>query len=152
MIKIICVGKVKQDWIGEAIAQYETYLSKYTKVTWIECKEADSSLPKEKRLEEEARSILKHIDDTDKVFLLSEHGTTYDSPAFAKLLEIEVDQGSHMTWIIGGTFGLGEQLYKRAEYLVSLSPLTFPHLMCRVIFLEQLFRAFTIMKSSDYHY
>ena len=142
MIKILCVGKIKETFYQEAVLEYVKRLSKYTKIEIIECKDyndkADNVLVKEKE------ELEKHIDDKDYVITLEITGQELSSVALAKKLDDIYLTNSTITFIIGGSLGLHEDIKKRSNYALSFSKLTFPHQLFRVILLEQIYRAFKI--------
>ena len=97
--------------------------------------------------------ILKHIDSIDKVILLDEKGKSFSSIDFSNLLNQKLlDSTKKLVFVIGGAFGFSEEVYKRANSKISLSKMTFSHQMIRLIFKEQLYRAFTILKGEKYHH
>lgn len=153
-IQIITLGKLKEAYWKSAEAEYLKRLNAYTKLSFIELKEepfSDKSDPDQiKKIEAEA--VLKRIPQGDVVIALEERGKTFDSPAFARFLEKETMRGAHLTFIIGGPLGLHQTLRERADHIISLSELTFPHQMVRTILLEQLYRAGTILQGKSYHY
>lgn len=103
--------------------------------------------------EMESEAILKRINSRDEVILLDEKGDNYTSTEFAVMIGKKQNTGDRaLTFIVGGAFGFGEALYRRADGLIALSKMTFPHQMVRVIFLEQLYRALTILKGEKYHH
>lgn len=153
-IKIIVLGKFKETHWKEAEAEYLKRLKPYAKIEIIELKEEsfrdgdDHMSIKHK----EAERVLKQLDKGTTVIALSEDGATYDSPAFAAFLEKQTVHGEHLTFVIGGPLGLHDSIKKAAHHTLSLSSLTFPHQMVRVILAEQLYRAVTIQKGKQYHY
>lgn len=101
----------------------------------------------------ESEAILKKITDRDEVILLDEKGKNFTSETFSAMISKKRNTGDKtLTFVIGGAYGFGEPVYSRADGLLSLSGMTFPHQMVRVIFLEQLYRAFTILKGEKYHH
>lgn len=102
--------------------------------------------------EQEANLLLKRIRQTDFVVLLDERGRQYDSISFAEYLNSLEGRVNHLCFVIGGPYGFSEKVYKRADAKISLSKLTFSHQLIRVLFLEQLYRAFTILKGEPYHH
>lgn len=101
----------------------------------------------------EAEAILKRINQRDEVILLDEKGKNHTSAEFAAMIGKKQNTGDKtLTFIVGGAYGFGEALYHRANGLIALSKMTFPHQMVRVIFLEQLYRALTILKGEKYHH
>ena len=150
MIKLICVGKIKEKYLNEAIDEYKKRLSKYTKLDIIEL--PDSSYNEiDKVKKEEGKLILKHLKETDNVIILDIDGIELSSLELTnKLCRLE-SVNSNITFIIGGSYGLSEEVKKRANYSISFSKLTFPHQLFRVILLEQLYRTYKIRNNENYH-
>lgn len=156
-ITLICVGKVKEAYYRDAIAEYTKRLSRYAKIKIVEvpdentpnhAPEAIENMIKEK----EGERILKAIDDNMYVIALAIEGKKKDSVSFANTLEQLGIQGhSSLTFIIGGSLGLHESVYKRADALLSFSDMTFPHQLMRVILLEQIYRSYRIINKEPYH-
>ena len=148
MIKIICVGKVKERFYREAIDEYLKRLSKYTKVIIEEVSDtSDSNLS----LKKEGTEILKKIKDNDFVITLEIGGKTIDSLEMADLVDRTFNNHSVITFVIGGSYGLSEDVLKRSNYRLSFSELTFPHQLFRVVLLEQIYRCFKINNNESYH-
>lgn len=156
-ITLITVGKVKEKYFRDAIAEYEKRLSKYCKLEIVEV--ADEKTPdKASAVEEElikvkeAERILKYIKEDAFVYTLEILGQKLDSPAFAKQIEnIGISGKSHIQFVIGGSLGLHESVSKRADRKLSFSDMTFPHQLMRVILLEQVYRAYRIISGEPYH-
>ncbi len=150
MIKLICVGKIKEKYLNEAIDEYKKRLSKYTKLDIVEL--PDSSYNEiDKVKKEEGKLILKHIKETDNVIILDINGHELSSVELTtKLCSLEA-MNSNITFIIGGSYGLSEEVKKRANYNISFSKLTFPHQLFRVILLEQIYRTYKIRNNENYH-
>lgn len=150
MIKLICVGKVKEKFITDAINEYTKRLSKYTKLQIIELE--DISIGNENQiLEKEAQNILNRIKDNEYVIVLDINGQAYDSLEFAKMLNNQLINNSNITFVIGGSYGLHSSILNISSMRLSFSKLTFPHQLFRLIFVEQLYRAFKIMGNETYH-
>lgn len=150
MIKIICVGKVKEKYLREAIEEYKKRLSKYTKLEIIEVNDIDNSdidivLLKEKEL------IEKHIGIKDFVITLEIEGNMLNSVELAKKIDNIFNTNSTITFIIGGSLGLHQDIKNRSNYKLSFSKLTFPHQLFRVNLLEQIYRVFKINNNESYH-
>ena len=156
-IEIICVGKLKEDYLKSAIAEYLKRLSKYCSCRVIEL--PDEKLPtplseadKRKVIEKESNSILSHIKENSYVFALDLKGKQYTSEEFSeKLSNIALRENSTITFLIGGTLGMSQELLEHANQLVCFSKMTFPHQLIRVFLLEQLFRSFKIQNNETYH-
>ena len=150
MIKLICVGKIKEKYLNEAIDEYKKRLSKYTKLDIVELPDISYN-EIDKVIKEEGKLILKHIKETDNVIILDMNGHELSSVELTtKLCSLEA-MNSNITFIIGGSYGLSEEVKKRANYSISFSKLTFPHQLFRVILLEQLYRTYKIRNNENYH-
>jgi len=150
MIKIICVGKIKEKYLVEAIEEYKKRLSKYTKLEIIEVSDIDNPsidivLNKEKEL------IQKYIEDKDYVITLEIEGNMLSSEELAKKIDSIFNTNSNITFIIGGSYGLHNDIKNRSNYKLSFSKLTFPHQLFRVNLLEQIYRTFKINNNESYH-
>ena len=150
MIKIICVGKIKEKYLVAAIDEYKKRLSKYTKLELIEVNDIDNPnidivLNKEKEL------IEKHIDSKDYIITLEIDGNMLNSVEFAKKMDSIFNTNSTITFIIGGSYGIHNDIKKLSNYKLSFSKLTFPHQLFRVNLLEQIYRAYKINNNEAYH-
>ena len=143
MIKIICVGKIKEAFYRDAIDEYIKRMSKYHKLEIIEV--TDSDIKNEKEL------ILKKIDKKDFIITLEIEGQTIGSVEFARLIDKTLISNSNITFIIGGSDGLADEIKALSNYKLSFSKMTFPHQLFRVILLEQIYRSFKIMNNESYH-
>ncbi|MBO0575392.1 23S rRNA (pseudouridine(1915)-N(3))-methyltransferase RlmH [Clostridium botulinum] len=156
-ISIISVGKIKEKFLKAAIDEYSKRLSKYCKLNIIEVtdeKTPDNSSLKEENIikEKEGNLILKHIKDTSFVIALDLKGKSITSEEFSNLIEnCRLTGKSTITFVIGGSLGLSEQVLSRANYKLSFSKMTFPHQLFRVMLLEQVYRAFRILCKEPYH-
>ena len=156
-IKIICVGKLKEKYLVEGIKEYTKRISGYTDIEIIEV--ADERIPDKASLAEEVmikakegRKILDKVKQDDYVILLDVASKELDSVAFSKHIEkCMIDGKSTIDFIIGGSLGHGQEVLQRANLKLSFSPMTFPHQLMRLILLEQVYRAFKIMKGETYH-
>lgn len=153
-IRIICVGKVKEDYIRQGIADYLGRLKHYTEVEYIELKDEKilSPLSEELIKKREAQRIEKTFLPDGVVIVLDERGQSFSSKMLAEFLQHQQMQGTRaVEFVIGGTLGLADSILKKAFKVLSLSRMTFTHQLCRLILLEQLYRAFTILKGEPYH-
>ena len=156
-ITLITVGKIKEKYLKDAIAEYSKRLSKYCKLEIVEV--ADEKTPDqasenvERQIrQKEGERILRYVKDDAYVFTLEIGGTMLDSVAFAKKMETLGIQGkSHLIFIIGGSIGLGEEVLRRSDYALSFSKMTFPHQLMRVILLEQVYRGYRIIEGAPSH-
>ena len=158
LIKIICVGKIKEKFYKDAIAEYEKRMTSYNKVEIIEV--ADEKSPEtlsEKEIDQvkiaEGERILSKIKDDSFVVTLEIAGKDLDSIKFARLIQDEMLDGfgRDMVFVIGGSNGLGENVLKRSNYRLSFGKMTYPHQLMRVILMEQIYRAYRIINKEPYH-
>lgn len=150
MIKIICVGKIKEKYLKEAIKEYEKRLSKYTKLEIIEVDDIDNSNI-DIVLDKERQSIEKYISAKDYVITLEIEGNMLSSEELANKIDSIFNTNSNITFIIGGSYGLHNDVKNRSNYRLSFSRLTFPHQLFRVNLLEQIYRVFKINNNEAYH-
>ena len=143
MIKIICIGKIKEKFYREAIEEYMKRLYKYHKVIIEEL--PDSNINKEKEL------ILKHINKKDYIITLQIEGKEINSIELSNLIDKTLITNSNITFIIGGSEGLHNDIKELSNYKLSFSKLTFPHQLFRIILLEQIYRSFKIINNETYH-
>ena len=160
MIKIISVGKIKEKYLIDGTIEYAKRLSKYTKLEMIELKDIPipnnaSILEEEKIKAEEGKEILSKIKDENGKMNLSIQdikGEMLDSISFSKKIEdINTTKSSKITFVIGGSLGLSDEVLKRSDYRLSFSPMTFPHQLFKLILLEQIYRAYKIQTHEIYH-
>ena len=147
MIKIICIGKIKENYLKKAIEEYQKRLSKYTKLEIIELQDESN----EKALKIEAERILKHLKKDDYIITLEIEGHQLTSKELSKKIEKTLIINPNITFVIGGSYGLDDKIKKLSNYSLSFSTLTFPHQLFRVILLEQIYRSFKIMNNENYH-
>ena len=143
MIIIICIGKIKEKFYRDAIEEYMKRLSKYHKVEIIEL--PDSNIKQEKEL------ILKKIDSKDYIITMEIEGKQLTSIELSEMLDKTFLNYSNITFIIGGSDGLDDEIKNLSNYKLSFSKLTFPHQLFRVILLEQIYRSFKILNNESYH-
>ena len=154
-IRLILTGKTEEQYLRQGIEQYCDRLGHYCKFSLVTIPELKGakSLTREQIKEKEAEAILKNITPSEEVILLDEHGKTFTSVEWAHHMEKKFLYSSRdITFVIGGSYGFGKAVYDRANEMISLSKMTFSHQLCRVIFLEQLYRCFTIIKGEPYHH
>jgi 23S rRNA (pseudouridine1915-N3)-methyltransferase len=143
-IRVICIGKLKEKYWVDAIGEYSKRLSKYCNLTIEELKE-DSLL-------EEGENVLKRIKKETYVITLEIKGDMLTSELLAEKIEaLGIEGKSDVTFIIGGSVGISEEVSKRADFKLSFSKMTFPHQMIRIFLLEQIYRSFKIIKRETYH-
>lgn len=156
-ITVITVGKIKEKFYTDAIAEYEKRLSRYCKLEIIQV--ADEKTPDRASLLEEQQirakegeRILTQIKDGAYVIALAIEGRMLDSVELShKIAQLGVGGQGHLIFLIGGSLGLSEEVLKRADYLLSFSKMTFPHQLMRVILLEQVYRGYRIIQGEPYH-
>ena len=154
-INIVCVGKIKESYLKEAILEYSKRLSKYCKLSFVEID--DEQIPNnlntkisENIKEIEGNKILSHIKNS-YVIALDLKGKQYSSEDFSTKLENIALLNSNITFIIGGSLGLSQEVLQKSNELICFSKMTFPHQLIRVFLLVQLFRAFKIQNNETYH-
>ena len=149
MIKIITVGKLKEKYFKDAVEEYLKRLSKYTKIDLIEVPDEDFDI--KKTLLKEKESILKYVSEKDYVITLEIEGKELTSIELSKKISDTLIQYSDITFIIGGSYGLHEDIKKISNYALSFSKMTFPHQLFRIMLLEQIYRSFKILNNETYH-
>ena len=149
MIKIICIGKIKEKYFQDAILEYKTRISKYTNIEIIELPDYNYDI--KKTLITEYNNIMKVLNKNDYNILLDINGNELDSISFSKKIDDTFGFNSNITFIIGGSFGVLDELRDVVNYRLSFSKMTFPHQLFRVILLEQVYRAFKINHNEEYH-
>ena len=156
-IKVVTVGKLKEKYLKDGIAEYSKRISRFAKLEMIELvdeKTPDKASESEnqKILEIEGQRILSKVGDRDFVIVLAIEGKILSSEEFSKQLEEASIKGfSTLTFIIGGSLGLAQDVKNRANLSVSFGRLTLPHQLMRLVLVEQIYRAFTIQQGSPYH-
>ena len=150
MIKIICLGSIKESYLNDAIKEYTKRLSKYCDLNIIELDDVGLDDAKV-ALKKEEEKLLKVINPKDYIITLEIEGKELTSVEFSKKIEDTLIINSNITFIIGGSFGLSEEIKKLSNFKLSFSKMTFPHQLFRVILLEQLYRAFKIINNESYH-
>ncbi len=156
-ITILAVGKIRESFYREAIAEFQKRLSRYVKITiqeTVDEKTPDhaSERENEKIRELEGERLLKFLQTDAMVIALAIDGTMYDSLQLSeKIQKLGVSGVSHIIFVIGGSLGLSDAVLKRADLRLSFSKMTFPHQLMRVILLEQIYRSYRIMNHEPYH-
>ena len=149
MIKIICIGKVKEKYLIDAMEEYKKRLSKYTKLEIVELPDKDFDL--KKTLEVEKEEILKNIKISDYNILLDIEGRELTSVELANSIDKIRINNSNINFIVGGSYGVHDDVRNIVNERISFSKLTFPHQLFRVILLEQIYRSFKILNNEEYH-
>ena len=154
-ITLLTVGKTDRDWVKQGLDLYISRLKHYIPFTLTEVPELKnvSSLSESQIKTKEGELILKQLRPSDDVILLDEKGKQYTSMEFSRLIQDKMTySGRDIVFVIGGAYGFAPEVYDRASSKISLSKMTFSHQMVRTIFVEQIYRAFTIMKGEPYHH
>lgn len=153
-IFLILIGKTDKSYFKAAFDEYQKRIKKYIPYELIEIpdvKNAKNLSPEEQKTKE-GELILKKLPE-GPVFLLDENGKDFTSPELAKFLQTKMNHGlKNISFVIGGPYGFSKEVYKKASSKIALSRLTFSHQMVRIIFAEQLYRAFTIINREPYHH
>jgi len=150
MIKIICIGKLKENYLKQAEEEYLKRLKKYTTIELIEL--SDSSVDDEKiALEKEKDQILKHIKPKEYLITLEIEGKELSSIELADKIDKTLITNSDITFIIGGSYGIHPSIKQLSNYKLSFSKMTFPHQLFRILLLEQIFRSYKILNNEKYH-
>lgn len=156
-ITLITVGKIKEKYLRDAIAEYSKRLSRYCKLEIIEV--ADEKTPDHVSAvventirDKEAERIMKYVKEDTYVITLEINGKLLSSEELsAKINQLGIQGTSHIIFIIGGSIGLGKEVLARSDYALSFSKMTFPHQLMRVILLEQIYRSYRIINGEPYH-
>lgn len=149
MIKIICIGKLKENYWRDAILEYSKRMSRYTKLSIIELDSENNNQSSD--LEKEKNKIMKNIDVHDFVITLEIDGEMLSSVELSKKIDETLMTNANITFVIGGSDGLHAEVKERSNYKLSFSKMTFPHQLFRVLLLEQIYRSFKIIKNESYH-
>lgn len=155
-IDIVCIGKLKENYLKEAILEYSKRLSRYCKLNIIELQDEkipnklNSNLENEIK-QKECLKISSHIAKDSFIIALDLKGKEFSSESFSQKLENLSMQTSHITFVIGGSLGLTQDLLDNCDLKICFSKMTFPHQLIRVFLLEQIFRAFKIQHGETYH-
>lgn len=153
-ITLLAIAKTDNNYLSEGVKEYIDRLKHYAKFEMIEIQTPSKfkALNPDQLKEAEGKLILKYFEGVDLIFLLDEKGKSFTSVEFANWIQRQMNTGiRHLIFVIGGAFGFSPEVYKRATGKISLSAMTFSHQMIRLFFIEQLYRAFTILKNEPYH-
>ena len=157
MIRIVACGRIKEKWLKEGIAEYVKRISGYEKTSVVEVEDekapqTNSAAQNELVKQTEGQRLLRQIRPQDHVILLDLAGKEMDSEELAEYMEkLNTYGNSSVVFVIGGSLGVSRELAERADFRWKLSPNTFPHQLCRLIVLEQIYRAFRIRHNEPYH-
>jgi len=149
-LHIITVGKKHESWVAEGIERYQKRLKTPFNLEWVLL--PHSSLEGLSARQEESGRILSRLDAYDFVVLLDERGKLVDSPAVSKLLEERLNNSQKIALVIGGAYGVTDEIRQKAGFIWSFSPLVFPHQLVRLMLVEQVYRAQEIARGGSYHH
>lgn len=152
-ITLLTIGRDKDRWVTEGLRHYQKLVSRWAAVELkaIPSPKQSASLSPDEIKAQEAAAIRRHL-PAGRVVALTDTGTGYDSRAFADFIDkLQMESGGRVTFLIGGPYGLSNDLMASADDRLSLSPLTFSHQLVRLVLMEQLYRGFSILHGTDYH-
>lgn len=156
-IRILSVGKIKEKYLRDGIAEYAKRLGRYCRLSFIQTEDektpdkASETLNRQIK-EKEGERLSRHIRERDYVIALAIEGEALDSQKFSQKLErLGVEGASCVVFVIGGSLGLSEKILKRADFRLSFSPMTFPHQLMQLVLLEQIYRSYRIINHEPYH-
>ena len=155
-INVVCIGKIKEKYLKDALDEYSKRLSRYCKLTFLEL--PDEKIPDKindnlvsEIKSKECNNIINHFKKDSYLIALDLNGKEFTSEEFSKKIDNLSMENSHLTFIIGGSLGLTKELLDMCDLKICFSKMTFPHQLIRVFLLEQIFRAFKIQKGETYH-
>jgi len=154
-ITLILCGKTEDDYIVKGFSLYEQRLKHYIsfETIIIPALKNTKALSIEQQKQKEGELIFKNIESSDKLILLDENGKEYSSINFSAFIQQQMNSGiKNVVFVVGGPYGFSDEIYKRSNAKISLSKMTFSHQMVRLFFVEQLYRAMTILKNEPYHH
>ena len=154
-IELFVVGKTNHNYLSPGIEDYLKRINRYIQfsIRCISDAKNTKNLSQQQQKNAEGQNILVAIENSDYVVLLDEHGKEYKSIEFASLIDKKMQTVTkRLVFVVGGPYGFSEDVYKRANEKISLSKMTFPHDLIRLIFVEQLYRAFSILNHEPYHH
>lgn len=150
-ITLLCIGSIKESWAKEGCALYVERLERAAKLDVVELPASKEKDPEKQQRDESARLITAANKLDGALFVLDEKGKGMTTEQFSVLVGAAKDQGTHLVFLLGGAYGLIDDV-KKAGRAIRLSDMTLPHELCRVVFLEQLYRATELLKGSGYHH
>ncbi|MBL7941314.1 MAG: 23S rRNA (pseudouridine(1915)-N(3))-methyltransferase RlmH [Flavobacteriales bacterium] len=153
-IKILAIGKTREAWMSEGIGHYLDRLRHYTRIEYLELPDVKlKDTSPAARTSAEGTRILDHLGAGEKLVLLDENGEHFTSREWAKWIQKKQNSGlKSLVFVIGGAHGFSEEVYARSYGRISMSKLTFPHDLARLVLAEQLYRVFTILRDEGYHH
>ena len=152
---LLVIGKTNEKWLNVAIEDYKSRICRYIpfEITVITDMKNRGKIDTEQLKKQEGESILKTTKESDIICLLDDKGKTFTSELFSKWIDSNfLITSKRVVFIVGGAYGFSNAIYSRANHIIRLSPMTFSHQMVRLIFTEQLYRAFTIINNEPYHH
>lgn len=150
-IRLLYIGKTKFRWVQAGVQHYQKELKPFAKFDLHEVKAVSGRFPEAELMRREAMRFRGNIDRSESVICLDRAGQRFTSEAFARWLSSQTERGASLAFVIGGVYGLDPEFKRKAQSTMSLSPMTFPHDMVRLVFAEQLFRALSILHGHPYH-
>ncbi len=153
-IRFIFTGKTKFDYINAGIQDYFSRLKRYTKteIQIVPDLKNTRNMSEKKQTEQESKLLMKVIHPSELVILLDEKGKKFNSMEFSGFLNKKMMEGRDICMVVGGAYGFSDEIMQKGDVKISLSPMTFSHQMVRLILVEQVYRAFTILRSEPYHH
>lgn len=154
-VMLMCVGRTQYEPFKVGIDRYLKRLSHYVPMDYVELPDikTNASMTEQKQKEQEGKILLSKVNNSDYVVLLDERGREYTSRMFAEFIQTKmVSLGGRLVFIVGGPYGFSDEVYSRANGKLSLSKMTFPHELVRLFFVEQIYRAMTILRNEPYHH
>ena len=154
-ITVLCISKTSDSYVLEGMAEFKKRLKHFVKLDWIELPEVKNrkNLHQDQLLAMEEELFLKNLSNTDSIYLLDEKGKEFSSREFSSFITKKMNAStSNLVFLIGGPYGFSKGMYAKADGKISLSKMTFTHQMVRLFFLEQVYRAFSIIKNLPYHH
>ena len=149
--RILSIGKTKFRWVTSGIQHYQKLLKPFVKLTIGEVKPVTGKFPPAELIKKEAERFKGNIDRSETVVCLDREGQRFTSGALSRWVGSQIERGSRLVFVIGGSDGIDPEFKRRAALTISLSPMTFPHDLVRLMFLEQFYRAMTILHGHPYH-
>ena len=150
MIKILCVGKMKEKGMLQLQQEYLKRLSRFHKIELVELKEGNPSFEDSKLIDDESSRLLEQLKPTDYVVIFDVKSQLIDSIELSQLVDQSLTKGN-IVFVLGGSLGFNETILNRANHKISMSKMTFPHLLARIMVLEHLYRSFKILYNQSYH-
>ena len=150
MITILAIGKKHESWITEGLERYQKRLRQPWNVEWVLLPHSSQEGPRARQ--EESERLLTRLGDVDYVLLLDETGKNISTPELTSLLDTSFTTARHVVIIIGGAYGVNDELRQRADRVISLSAMVFPHQLVRLVIIEQIYRAQAIATNHPYHH